>query len=48
MCYGTAEKIVTLYSSIFQKGNKVASPLNATHQNLPFSPNRTLLLKQML
>jgi len=42
MCYGTAEKIVTLYYSIFQKGNKMASPLNAAHQNLPFPPNQTL------
>jgi len=37
MCYGTAEKIVTLY--------KMTSPLNAAHQNLPFPPNRTLALK---
>jgi len=39
MCYGTAEKSVTLYYSIFQKGNKISSPLNATHQNLPVNLN---------
>jgi len=26
----------------------MASPLNAAHQNLPFPPDRTLPLKQML